>query len=159
MVTKASPATSITFEDTVSFMLAKVTTAFRNALESHMAAIGLHGGQVFVLLELWKQDGLRQIDLATRLNLAAPTINKMIKGLIEINLVTLSKIDDDARSTRIFLTKQGLAIRQKIETQWHELEESCLSGLTETERLVLFELLGKLRNTYTGREDDSDEDI
>ncbi len=157
MTTKASPATSITFEDTVSFMLAKVTTAFRNALESHMAAIGLHGGQVFVLLELWKQDGLRQIDIARRLNVAAPTVNKMINGLIEINLVTRTRIDNDARSTRVFITKKGLGFREKIETQWHELEESCLAGLTDTERLVLFDLLGKLRNTYTGREEKDDE--
>jgi MarR family transcriptional regulator, organic hydroperoxide resistance regulator len=158
MTTKASPATRITFEDTVSYMLAKVTTAFRNALESHMAAIGLHGGQVFVLLELWKKDGQRQIDLATRLNLSAPTVNKMIKGLIEINLVTSSKSEGDARSTRVFLTKQGFAIREKIEAQWHELELSCLTGITEAERYMLLELLGKLRNTYTGREDGSDDD-
>src|SRR6185436_8147539 len=140
----------IIFEDTVSFRLARVTTAFRNALERYMGQIGLHGGQVFVLLELWKQDGLRQIDIAERLNLSAPTVNKMLKGLIEINLVTRSRIDDDARSTRIFLTESGLDMRQEIEAQWLELEENCLSGLTETERLVLFELLGKLRSTYTG---------
>lgn len=150
-----SPA--IKFEDTVSYLLAKVTTAFRNALERHMGEIGLHGGQVFVLLELWKQDGLRQIDLATRLNLSAPTVNKMLKGLIEINLVTRSRIDDDARSTRVFLTNTGRDIREKIETQWHELEESCLSDLTETERMVLFDLLGKLRQTYCGGDGSEDE--
>ncbi len=158
MTTRARLATNLTFEDTVSYMLAKVTTAFRNTLENHMAAIGLHGGQIFVLLELWKQDGLRQIDLAKRLNLSAPTVNKMLKGLIEINLVTSSRSDGDARSTRVFLTKHGFGMREEIETQWHELEESCLSGLTETERLVLFELLGKLRNTYTGREEATDDE-
>ena len=157
MTTKATMATRIIFEDTVSYLLAKVTTAFRNSLERHMGEIGLHGGQIFVLLELWKQDGLRQIDLATRLNLSAPTVNKMIKGLIEINLVTSSRSDGDARSTRIFLTKRGFAMREEIEQQWLELEESSLSGLTETERLVLFELLGKLRSTYTGRESPDDE--
>lgn len=50
-------------------------------------------------------------------------------------------------------------MREQIETQWLELEESCLTGLTETERLVLFDLLGKLRNTYTGREDTLDDEI
>ena len=158
MTTKATMATRITFEDTVSFLLAKVTTAFRNSLERHMGAIGLHGGQIFVLLELWKQDGLRQIDLAKRLNLSAPTVNKMLKGLIEINLVTRSRIADDGRSTRVFLTKRGFGMREEIETQWLELEESCLLGLTETERLVLFELLGKLRNTYPGREQNPDDE-
>ena len=148
----------IKFEDTVSFRLAKVTTAFRTSLEKYMGAIGLHGGQTFVLLELWKQDGLRQIDLASRLALSAPTVNKMIKGLIEVNLVTRSRLDDDARSTRIFLTDSGREIREQIEAQWLEMEESCLTGMTETERLVLFDLLGKLRNTYTGVDPDPDEE-
>lgn len=147
----------IKFEETVSFRLAKVTTAFRNSLERHMGAIGLHGGQIFVLLELWKEDGLRQIDIASRLSLSAPTVNKMLKGLIEINLVTRQRTDDDARSTRIFLTKRGQEMRGEIEGQWLELEEYCLSGLTETERLVLFDLLGKLRNTYTGSQDEDEE--
>lgn len=142
----------------MSFRLAKVTTAFRTSLEKYMGAIGLHGGQTFVLLELWKQDGLRQIDLASRLALSAPTVNKMIKGLIEVNLVTRSRLDDDARSTRIFLTDAGKSIRAEIEAQWLEMEESCLTGLTETERLVLFDLLGKLRNTYTGVDPDPDEE-
>jgi len=158
MATKASVATRIKFEDTVSYLLAKVTTAFRNALERHMGEIGLHGGQIFILLELWKQDGLRQIDLAKRLNLSAPTVNKMIRGLTEVNLVTRSRTDGDARSTRIFLTKRGIVIRDEIEQQWIELEDSCLSGLTETERLVLFELLGKLRSTYCGGEEETDDE-
>lgn len=148
----------INFDETVSFRLAKVTTAFRNSLERYMGQIGLHGGQIFVLFALWKQDGLRQIDIASRLSLSAPTVNKMLKGLIEINLVTRSRIEDDARSTRIYLTERGRAMRGEIEAQWLELEESCLSGLTETERLVLFELLGKLRTTYTGVAADPDEE-
>ena len=150
-------AALIKFEETVSYMLAKVTTAFRNSLERHMGTIGLHGGQIFVLFELWKQDGLRQIDIADRLNLSAPTVNKMLKGLIEINLVTRVRIDDDARSTRIFLTETGREMRHDIEAQWLELEENCLSGLTETERLVLSDLLGKLRSTYTGKIESDDD--
>ena len=81
---------------------------------------------------------------------AAPTVTKMVDGLIEIHLVTRTKIEGDNRSKRIFLTEGGRVMRGKIEAQWLELEESCLTGLTETERLVLFELLGKLRSSYTG---------
>ena len=147
----------IKFEDTVSYLLAKVATAFRNTLERHMGTIGLHGGQIFVLFELWKQDGLRQVDLATRLNLSAPTVNKMLKGLIEIGLVTRSRLDNDARSTRIFLTDRGSEMRHEVEYQWLDLEEHCLAGLTETERLILSELLGKLRVTYTGRGERDDD--
>jgi len=150
-------AGNIKFEETVSYLLAKVTTAFRNSLERNMGVIGLHGGQIFVLLELWEKDGLRQIDIANRLNLSAPTINKMIKGLIDVNLVTRNRLENDARSTRIFLTENGYSTRTDVEAQWIDLEESCLVGLSETERLVLFDLLGRLRNTYTGRKTETEE--
>ena len=77
----------IKFESTVSFLLAKVSTAFRNSLERRMGEIGLHGGQIFVLFELWKKDGQRQVDLAKQLDIAAPTINKMISVLRYFALV------------------------------------------------------------------------
>ncbi len=60
------------FEDTTSFMLAKVCVAHRNLLQKNVVQAGLHSGQVFVLIELWKNDGQRQIDLASRLGLAPP---------------------------------------------------------------------------------------
>lgn len=148
----------INFEDTATYKLARVTTAYRNALERHLGVIGLHGGQVFVLFELWKQDGLRQIDIATRLNLSAPTINKILKGLTEINLVTRSREQDDARSTRVFLTDQGRTIKKDVAAQWLELESEYLSGLTDTERLILPDLLGKLKIAYTGSNDSDDDD-
>ena len=106
----------IKFEDTVSYRLARVTTAFRSSLERSMGQIGLHGGQVFILFELWHEDGLKQRDLAERLALAAPTVNKMVRGLVQIGLVTNSRLDDDARSTepcarsrRAIAGKQGEA--------------------------------------------------
>ena len=59
-------------EGTVSFMLSRVTTAFRNSLERNMSAVGLHSGQVFILFELWKHDGQRQVDLAAPLSVFDP---------------------------------------------------------------------------------------
>lgn len=140
----------INFEDTATYKLARVTTAYRNALERHLGVIGLHGGQVFVLFELWRQDGLRQVDIAARLNLSAPTINKILKGLAEMNLVTSAREQDDARSTRVFLTDKGREIKTDVAAQWLELESEYLSGLTDTERLILPDLLGKLKIAYTG---------
>ena len=145
------------FEDTVTYRLARVTTAYRNALERHLAAVDLHGGQVFVLIELWRQDGIRQVDIATRLNLSAPTINKILKGLAEINLITSSREKDDARSSRIFLTENGRKIRSQVAAQWLELESEYLSKLTDTERLILPDLLGKLQSAYTGNRGEDDE--
>src|SRR3982750_2169011 len=132
------------FEETNSYIFTKVGTAQRNLLEKRMKLIGLHSGQVFVLMELWKRDGQRQIDLAARLRLAPPTVNKILGGLLEADFVTRARYEDDARSTRIHLTQKGLDIRGELETQWQELEEETLQNLTDTERLVLNQLLRKL---------------
>ena len=132
------------FEETAAFLLAKATTVHRNALEKHVTSVGLHSGQVFVLMELWKSDGQRQIDLAARLNLSPPTVNKILGGLLENDFVTRARYEDDARSTRIFLTQKGVEVREDLEQAWEALEDQTLAGLTDTESLVLKQLLQKL---------------
>ena len=139
------------FDQSASFLLAKVSTAHKNMLERVMGEIGLHGGQVFILFALWERDGLRQIDIAEAVNLAAPTVNKTINGLAEKGFVSRNRYDDDARSTRIFLTEAGKAIRPEVEQQWQKLEERIVEDMTETERLILPQLLVKLLENYLNR--------
>jgi MarR family transcriptional regulator, organic hydroperoxide resistance regulator len=131
-------------ENTISFLLAKVTIIHRNLLQKSVKLAGLHSGQVFVLFELWKTDGQRQIDLAANLGLSAPTVNKILGGLLGNDFVTRAKYEDDARSTRIFLTQKGTDVRESLEEQWAKLEEQTIAGLTDTETLMLKQLLLKL---------------
>lgn len=130
--------------DTVSYLLSKLTTAHRNLLEKSVQEIGLHSGQAFLLLELWKKDGQRQVDLAEKLNLAAPTVNKILGGMLQADLVTRERYEDDARSTRIYLKEKGKAVKADLEAKWSEIEEQTVMGLTETEALILKQLLAKL---------------
>ncbi|MGD9561164.1 MAG: MarR family winged helix-turn-helix transcriptional regulator [Pyrinomonadaceae bacterium] len=132
------------FEDTVSFLLAKIAVAHRNLTEKAAKGAGLHSGQAFVLFELWKQDGQRQVDLAAKLSLTPPTVNRILGGLLENDFVTRAHYENDARSTRIFLTDKGVRVRTKLAEQWAVLEERTLGGLTETEALMLRQLLAKL---------------
>ena len=132
------------FESTVSYIFIKVGTLYKNLLERKVRTIGLHSGQVFVLMELWKRDGQRQIDLAAQLQLAPPTINKILGGLLEGDFVTRARYEDDARSSRIFLTRKGNDVRLELEALWMEMESETLADLTETERLMFIQLLRKL---------------
>lgn len=131
-------------ENSVSYLLTRLAVAHRNLTEKAVKRAGLHSGQAFVLFELWKQDGQRQIDLASKLSLSPPTINKILGGLLGNDFVVRERYEDDARSTRIFLTPKGVAVREAIEIEWAELEARTLSGLTDTEALMLKQLLTKL---------------
>jgi len=132
------------FEDSVAFLLSKATIIHKNSLQKYANSVGLHSGQVFVMMELWKTDGQRQIDLAARLGLSPPTVNKILGGLLENDFVTRARYEDDARSTRIFLTKKGVDVREALEQAWEELEQQTLATLTDTEALMLKQLLQKL---------------
>ena len=132
------------FRDTVSYLLSRLTTAHRNLLEKSVQEIGLHSGQVFILLELWKHDKQRQVDLAEKLNLAPPTVNKILGGMLEADLVTRERFDNDARSTRIVLTQKGRDVRPLLEEKWADIEQQTVMGLTDTEALILKQLMAKL---------------
>jgi len=131
-------------EDSVSYLLAKLTVSHRNLLERSVTAVGLHSGQVFVMMELWKKDGQRQVDLADKLNLAPPTVNKILGGLLEADFVKRAKYEDDARSTRIFLTEKGKEVKEALEEKWGEIEVQTTEGMTQTEALILKQLLQKM---------------
>jgi MarR family transcriptional regulator, organic hydroperoxide resistance regulator len=132
------------FEDTATYWLAKAAIFHRNSVQKCANTVGLHSGQVFVMIELWKTDGQRQIDLAERLSLSPPTINKILGGLLGSDFVTRARYEDDARSTRIFLTDKGRDVRGALEEAWEELEHQTLIGLTDTEALMFKQLLEKL---------------
>lgn len=132
------------FNESISYLLSKVSIAHRKLLEKSAREIGLHGGQIFVLIELWKKDGQRQIDLAVKLDLSPPTVNKTLGGLLEGDFVTRAKYEDDARSTRIYLTRKGQDVREALERQWETLEEQTILPLTDTEVLVLKQLLRRM---------------
>ena len=68
-------------DNTLNFLFSETTNLFWVKLEQSMREIGLHSGQIFVLISLWNEDGKAQIELSQILNLSPPTINKMIKSL------------------------------------------------------------------------------
>ena len=140
----------IDIENTITYLLTPVSNGYWTNLEKAMNEIKLHSGQVFVLISLWKQDGQSQVELSKNLNLAPPTVNKMVKSLAASGFVRSQRGTTDTRLVRVFLTDKGTEIKSFIEEQWLKLEVQTLSNFTETEKLILFQLFGKLKENLTG---------
>lgn len=143
------------FETSLTFQFSEVTTFFWVSLDKSMKEIGLHSGQIFILFLLWKKDGQSQVDLASGLNVSPAAVNKMVKSLASSDFVKLKRSEEDNRFVRVFLTKKGTEIREKVEEQWQKLENDSFSVLTEVERLILFQIFEKLRQNLISS-DDSD---
>ena len=135
-------------ENSLTYLLTQITTAHQNTLQKVMNEIGLQRGQVFVLLSLWKTDGQSQIDLVNHLNLTAPTINKMVGSLVKYGFAECRKCSRDGRMMRVYLTEKSVRIQTAVEEQWQKLETQTFSCLTETEKLILAQLFGKIQGNY-----------
>lgn len=132
------------FENSINYLISDLSTVHRAELEASLTEVGLHSGQVFILFELWEQDGLNQTDLAKNLNLAAPTINKMVKVLSRSGFVVFKRSDTDGRVVNVFLTDKGKHIKPMVQDIWRNLELKITTPLTETEKLMLVQLLEKI---------------
>ena len=133
------------FENSTTYILTQLAIVYRTRLEKAMAEIGLHSGQIFILISLWRNDGQSQIDLAKNLNLTAPTVNKMVKSLTTSNYVECRKCETDGRLIRVFLTAKGVQCQSLVADQWNKIETQSYLNLTETEKLVLSQLFAKLK--------------
>lgn len=126
--------------------LSDLSTVFRVNLDKVMTEIGLNGGQVFILVLLWEDEGLSQVEIAGKLNVTTPTINKMVSSLSRKEFIICRKCKTDGRIQRVFLTEKGKNYQQKVFAQFDKLEEKLLRDVTETEKLILLQLVEKLRN-------------
>jgi DNA-binding MarR family transcriptional regulator len=132
------------FKETLPYLFAQITTFYKVEIEKQLNEFGLHAGQIFILFALWETDGLSQVEIAAKLKLSPPTINKMVKSLAGNGFVISASSQTDGRVTEIYLTPKGVAIRPQVEEKWRKLEERLVANLTATEQLVLSQLFGKL---------------
>jgi len=132
------------FDHSIVSKLAQLGTSHRVLLDKSLQRIGLFAGQVNILIQLWKEDGLTQADLSERLSVAPPTISKMVKSLMEAEFVRSEKSDADGRLTLIFLTDIGRTVREDVETIWEELEDRLVADLSPGQRLLLLETLDSI---------------
>jgi DNA-binding MarR family transcriptional regulator len=137
-------------KQTVSFVLSNISVLHRNKLEKLMDEIGLHASQVYVLNELWELDGQSQADIMKHLGVSAPTVTKMIGSLTNSSFIQTKKCKNDARLTRVFLTKKGKVIRPLVMAQMEKLEEIALKNFSDTEKILVPLLLEKLKNNLVG---------
>ena len=132
---------SRTVQETISYLLVQICRAHRGFAESELEKIGLHAGQEMFLLRLAEDEGQSQSQLAEKMCVQPPTINKMLSRMEAANLVERRMDAEDNRATRVYLTEQGHALQSSIENVWRQLEEKTIASLTSDEQILLRRLL------------------
>lgn len=132
-------------KDSISYLFNQIANAFWVNMEKMTSEIGLHAGQVFVLISLWEIDGQSQAELVRNLKVSAPTIYNMVVKLADAGFVETRKSEKDARLIQVYLTEKGSQIKSKVEEQWLKIEADVFSELNETEKMMFSLLLKKIQ--------------
>jgi DNA-binding MarR family transcriptional regulator len=96
--------------ENLGFLLAKAGQRWNELLAERFAASGfpeVRPAYGSLLIPLFEEDGLRQGELARRAQLSKQTLTTMARALEAAGLVERRPDPDDARATRLFLTKRA----------------------------------------------------
>lgn len=104
----------------------------------------IHPGQVPLLVELAKGEGLTQKELADRLEVKPSSLNVMVNRLLKNDLITKTQDKDDQRRSQISLTKLGEKKIQLVYRSHKIMEEKIFDCFSQKEEDEMIRLLTKL---------------
>jgi len=126
---------------------------FKIVYETTVKEYDLHPGQIPILFLLEYKPGAIQREIATSINVEPGTVAVMLKRMEKKGLIFRSVDENDKRISRVYLTSKAEDILKQIKDFTKEMENIILSGLSDSERTKLMELLTKIRkhlSTYYG---------
>lgn len=134
----------------------KVSMAINRMLYRNFRKEGLDitPEQWTVLAFLWRQDGVTQQTLCNSTFKDKPSMTRLIDNLTKQNLVYRSTSKEDRRSNFIYLTEQGLSIKEKANKAMQDTMVAAFAGI-DTEglkqvRTLLMAVFGNIKDALEG---------
>ena len=132
-------------------MLAHACKHHRQRAEELLNEIGLHTGQEMLMCGLWEKEGITQTELADYVKIQPATVTNMLQRLEREGFVERRPDIVDQRVSRVYATKKGRDIKERVQEQWSQLEQESFGGLNVEERVLLRRLLLQVYQNLGGR--------
>ncbi|MEM1003482.1 MAG: MarR family transcriptional regulator [Bacteroidota bacterium] len=102
--------------------------------------------QWLVLKQVHEKQGITQTEIIRILIKDKPTISRMVKSLMQKNLISRNHSSLDLRSHALFTTNKGEELIKKLTPIIKEIRSKGLGPLTDLEKGELNKTLFKIRN-------------
>lgn len=106
-------------------------------LDKKLEPYRIGSSQFYILMPLFKGDGINQESISQSIKVDKATITRAIQKLVDEGYVIRQRDEKDRRSYRVFLTEKGRMLEpdlNKIAQQW---EDSLLSGFDMDQRTLI----------------------
>ena len=117
-----------------------------------LEGLGLYRGQPRLLHVLWGREGLTHSELARELHIQPATVTKMLQRMERTGFLLRKHDEHDERVSRVYLTEQGRAVKERVAKIMEELEGNIQQDFDETELTALREYLTRIRNNLNKME-------
>lgn len=107
---------------------------------------GIHPGQVPLLSELERNNGLSQKELSDRLRVRPSTITVMIRRMEANGLVERQHDPNDQRVSHVVITASGRQAHEQIVKAMDDVERECFRHFSAEEIMLMKRLLMQMRD-------------
>ncbi|MDQ7990337.1 MAG: MarR family transcriptional regulator [Candidatus Dactylopiibacterium sp.] len=137
-------------EERLGFLLTDIARLMRQAfgriVRAEAGARALTLAQLRALVQISRHAGLRQVELADRLDVKPITLARVLDSLQTLGLIERRADPHDRRAYRLHLTPQAEPHLQEIRRSGDLLQAAMLQGLNAAQVDALFSALGLLRD-------------
>lgn len=114
---------------------------------------GLNSTQLQILNYLMCHENVIQKDLETETQLKKSSITGSIDSLVDKDLVTRVKGEDDRRKNYIVLTKQAIDDRKLLEDKLAKLDDQIVEGIDKSDLETFVAVLDRMILNLKGKEE------
>jgi DNA-binding MarR family transcriptional regulator len=131
--------------ETLPFEIGETSHALRKAFDRMAVGLGVTRAQWKVLFSLTRQPGMRQVDLADKLDVEPITLCRIIDRLEEASLVERTRDPTDRRAWRLHATAQAQPLVEKLKAVGAELVEQAFDGIDPKDLEIARQVLARAR--------------
>ncbi|RIX27381.1 MarR family winged helix-turn-helix transcriptional regulator [Sphingomonas edaphi] len=129
----------------LAWEMAETSRMMRRFYDRRASTVGVTTAQWRVLLRLAREPGLKQVELADRMDVEPITACRIVDRLEEAGLVERQRDPDDRRAWRLELTAKAEPILKRLGDFAEDMAAEAFAGLTASEIKAMRATLGRVR--------------
>ena len=129
----------------LAWEIGETAHALRRAFDRRAAELGVTRAQWRVMAHVGRCPGLRQVDLADRMDIEPITLCRIVDRLGEAALVERQRDPDDRRAWRLFNTPKAEPLLERLHALADEMSAEAFAGLSGKQIDGVREALAQVR--------------